>query len=362
MNFDLSEEQQMLAETATRLFDGHARQAEPDAKAQWRDYQELGLIALPLPAALDGLGGGEEEIMLVMQAYGAACGTAPYLQSVLLSGRLLAEAGGENGERALSALLAGERQYALCLFEPDSRYRWDEPATRAEQIDNGWRLTGAKVAVCDAGADSWLICPAAVEGGLGLFLVPPGAAGVAREEGIAPDGRPSANIRFDGVMLADDAAIGDPAMNRAHLARIVDQAIAACCAEAVGAMEKLLDITVDYMATREQFGTAIGTFQALQHRAADMLVEIEQARSITIYAISMMAATEAERHVAVSAAKALVNRASRFVGCEAVQLHGGMGLTSEYPAGRFFQRLTTLENLFGDTHHHLCEVERGGGV
>jgi alkylation response protein AidB-like acyl-CoA dehydrogenase len=167
---------------------------------------------------------------------------------------------------------------------------------------------------------------------------------------------------LDGVEIPETAAIGDPADNGELVVEVVDGAILACCSEAIGAMEKLLALTVEYLGTRNQFGTAIGSFQVLQHRAADMLIALEQARSITIHAISMMDAPPAQRHIAVAAAKALANRTSRFVGSQAIQLHGGMGLASEYPAGRYFQRLTVLETLFGDSNHHLTEMEKGGGL
>ncbi len=198
--------------------------------------------------------------------------------------------------------------------------------------------------------------------GLGLFVIPPGAPGLTVDQHPTPDGRQAADVTLNGIALPLDAAIGDPARNEAILAEAIDGAILATCAEATGAMERLLAITVDYLHVRKQFGVAIGSFQALQHRAADMLIAIERARSISIYAASMMEADPAARGVAVAASKALVNQSARFVGQQAIQLHGGMGLTSEYPAGRYFQRLTVLESLFGDMDHHLAVVERAGGL
>lgn len=359
MNFEPGEDQQLLVTSVERLFSDHAAQGAADPAAQWRDYRDMGLLGLPFAQASGGLGGAVEDVMLVMEAFGRALGRAPYPSSVLLAGRLLDAVGAGD---LLAGLIAGERRPVLCLFEPGRRYRWDDPATAAERIDGGWTLSGGKCAVLDADADSVLICPAMTADGLRLFAVAPRTAGMTVDLLPTPDGRRAANVRFDAVALPADAEIGDPATNHMLLAAAIDGAIAATCAEMVGAMEKLLEITVDYLGTRRQFGVAIGSFQALQHRAADMLMAIEQARSMTIHAVAMMGEAADDRAPAVAAAKALVNRSARFVGQQAIQLHGGMGLTSEYPAGAYFQRLTVLENLFGDTDHHLDAVERAGGL
>lgn len=358
MNFDLSEEQLMLADAVDKQFAAHAQDASAETAGQWRDYADLGLLGLPFAEDQGGFGGGHEEVMLVMEAYGRHLGTAPYRQSVLLGGRLLATAASD----ALAPLIAGQSRLALGLFEQGNRYGWESVSTIAERTDEHWYLTGRKIAVEDADADTAILCLASTPDGAALFMIPPGAAGLTVEEHRTPDGRPSANIALDGVMLPDSAMLSGANVARDIVAEALDGAIVACCAEMVGAMEKLLSLTTDYLNTRKQFGVAIGSFQVLQHRAADMLVAIEQARSMTIYAVSMMEAPADRRSVAVAAAKALVNQSSRFVGTQAVQLHGGMGLTSEYPAGRYFQRLTTLENMFGDTDHHLSVVEAGGGL
>jgi alkylation response protein AidB-like acyl-CoA dehydrogenase len=359
MNFDLSEEQQLLADTVGKLFETHANVGTRDASAEWRDYVALGLPGLPFPAALGGHDGGHEAVMLVMEAYGRTLAEAPYLQSILLAGRLLALAGAQD---PLAAVIDGGKHAALCLYEPGSRYRWEAPTTRAVRTGKGWTLDGRKIAILDAGNADLLLCAAGVDDGFGLFCMAADTPGITRQSRPTPDGRSAADITFSNVSLPADAAIGLPATNRALLAETIDGAIAACCSEAIGAMDRLLAITVDYLRVRQQFGVAIGNFQALQHRAADMLVAIEQARSMTIYAVSMLETPAKQRGVAVAAAKALVNRAARFVGSEAIQLHGGMGLAAEYPAGRYFQRLTVLETLFGDTGHLLARVEQGGGL
>ena len=354
MNFDPSEEQQLLADAVGGLLEGHA--AGPrDPAAEWRDYRDFGLLDLPFSAEL----GGPETMMPVMEAYGRTLAQAPYLQSILLAGRVLALAGAND---TLAAIRAGERKAALCLYEPGLRYRWDAPASVAVRSDAGWVLSGRKVAVLDAPGAGLFLVPATTPDGLSLFLVPADAPGVALHARPTPDGRHAADLAFDAVLLPADAQLGTPSATRAILAEAIDGAVAACCSEMVGAMARVLAITTEYLAVRTQFGVVIGSFQALQHRAADMLVAIEQARSMTIYAVSMLGAPAAERSVAVAAAKALVNRNARFVGSEAIQLHGGMGLASEYPAGRYFQRLTVLETLLGDTDSLLDQVEQGGGL
>ncbi len=358
MNFDPSEEQVMLAEMVGKLFASHAERDLRDADAEWRDCLVYGLTGLPFPERQGGLGGGHEEIMLVMETMGRHLAAAPYLQSVLMAGRLL----GLADRPELGALLEGGLRSALCLFEPGQRYVWDAPATQAELTGDGWVLSGAKLAVLDLDRKCSLIVPAKVPEGLGLFLIRPGTAGVTLDIRPTPDGRTAANVTLVGVNVPTGAAIGDPAGNAALLAEVVDGAILATCAESIGAMEQLLALTVDYLNVREQFGAAIGTFQALQHRAADMLIAIERARSMTIYAASMMGSAHEHRSMAVAAARALVNQSSRFVGQQAIQLHGGMGLASECAAGAYFQRLTVLETLFGDTDHYLSIVEKGGGL
>ncbi|WP_109807260.1 acyl-CoA dehydrogenase family protein [Sphingosinithalassobacter portus] len=362
MNFDLDEEQELLRASASRLFEDHAQAGQDDAAAQWRDYCDMGLIALPFPAAVGGLDGGHEAVMLVMDAYGAALARQPYLQPVLLAGRVLAQSEGELAASALAGLLDGSRRAALCLYEPRGRYRWELPQTSALRTGEGWTLRGEKRAVLDADGADLLLCPASVRGGVALFAVPVDAPGVTLSTRRTPDGRSASDVVFADVALGTEAMIADHRSAGAAIAAAVDGATAACCAEMVGAMDRLLAITVDYINTREQFGQPIGAFQALQHRAADMLVAIEQARSMVYYAVAMLDAEPAQRKVAVAAAKALVNRSARFVGTEAIQLHGGMGLASEYPAGRYFQRLTTLETMFGDTDHLLGIVETAGGL
>ena len=360
MNFGLSEEQQMLSDSVDRMMAGHAQAAAADPISHWQDYCDLGLPALSLPEAQGGYGGAEE-VMIAFTAYGRYLAEAPLLQT-LLAGRVLSEAAGERAHDLLARIISGQDRVALCLWEPNSGWHWDAPQTRADPMAQGWRLSGQKTAVLDADESVWLLCPARMADGIGLFLVPPNSDGAKIKTMRTPDGRRVANFAFDGAYLPADTAIGDPTKNGALLASAIDEGIAAVCAEMVGAMDRLLEITVEYMETRKQFGVSIGSFQALQHRAADMLIEIEQAKSMTFHTVAAQRKDAANRSCNVAAAKALVNRAARFVGQQAIQLHGGMGMTEEYPAGRYFQRLTVLEMMFGDTDHHLSQVEKAGGL
>lgn len=364
MNFELDDEQRMLRESIGATL-ARQRESDPGATAAWAELRDLGALALPFPDALGGLDGGPEEIMLVTDAIGRSLARAPYLQSVVLAGGLLADAATRYGDPAAQELVrataSGEARPALCLYEPERRYALDPVATLVRREEGGWVLDGAKCAVFQADANSTLVVPARCDRGLALVVVPPGSSGLTVETRRTPDGQSAADVAFTDIRLPHDAAIGDPAENAHLLAEAVDRAIAAVCAEMVGAMDALLHLTVDYLGDREQFGAPLGTFQAVQHRAADLLVAIEQARSMTYLAIARLGRDARGRMAAVAAAKAFVNRSARFVGQQAVQLHGGMGMTAEYPAGRYFQRLTTLELLFGDTDHHLARYEAAGG-
>lgn len=364
MNFELAEEQRMLRDSIGAALDRQRERAMP-ADSAWAELRDLGVLALPFPEALDGLGGGPEDVMLVMEAIGRSLSRVPYLQSAVLAGRLLSDIGmlyGAEGPRELvRSIAAGTARAALCLHEPGRRYALDPVVSQARRSETGWRLDGAKSAVFQADAATTLIVPANTGGGMVLLLVPPGTEGLAVEARSTPDRQACAEVTFAGVNLPGEAAIGICGAPERLLAEALDHAIVAVCAEMIGAMDALLALTVEYLGVRKQFGAPLGAFQAVQHRAADMLVAIEQARSMTYFAIARLEGDANQRTAAAAAAKAVVNRNARWVGQQAIQLHGGMGMTSEGLAGRYFQRLTTLELLFGDTDHHLARYEAAGG-
>ena len=372
MDFDLTDEQRLLADSVHRFVSGaypdletrKAYRAEPAgyAAANWAAMAEMGLLALPLPEDQGGFGGGPVETMIVMEAFGRGLVVEPYLASIVLGLGLLRRVGGQDA--LVEQVAAGEIALAFAHQERQARHDLHDVATTARQDGPDWVLDGAKGVVLHGDSAGRLIVSARMEGGrrdrdgIGLFLLDPAAPGVTRRGYATQDGLRAAEVVLEAAratLLAGDAL--------PLIELVVDEAIAATCAEAVGAMETLRDLTVDYLKTRQQFGQAIGAFQALQHRAADMLVATEQARSMTMYAAMMVQdADPVARGTALSAAKALVGRLADQLGKDAIQLHGGIAMTEEYKAGHYFRRLSMLGVLFGDVDHHLRRVVAAGGL
>ena len=376
MDFDLSDEQRLLRDSVDRLiadrygFEQRRRYArEPNgwSRANWAQFAELGLLGLPFDEAHGGFGGGGVETMFVMEAFGRGLVLEPYLSTVLLSGGLIRRAGSA-GQQAelLPRIAAGALLLGFAQQERESRYDLADVRTVARRDGEAWRLDGAKSLVLHGDTADALVATARVcgerrdRGGIGLFLVDAAASGVARHGYPTQDGLRAADVRFEA---APAIALGEPGTGLAAVERVVDEATAALCAEAVGLMAEMHAITVDYLKTRKQFGRAIGEFQALQHRAVDMLVALEQARSMAMFAAMMSAEDDAEaRARAVSAAKVQIGRSGRLIGQEATQLHGGIAMTMEYKVGHYFKRMAMIERMFGDTEHHLARVAAKGGV
>lgn len=375
MDFRLSEEQRLLKESVDRLVGEHygfaeraraAREPKGWSAAIWSRFAELGLLGLPFAEGDGGFGAGAVETMIVMEAIGRGLLLEPYLSTVVLGGGLLRHAGSATQRAALvPRIAAGELRLAFAQMERDSRYDLAAVRTKAAQSSGGWRLDGAKSLVLHGDSADRLIVSARVSGalgdrdGIGLFLVDATATGLTRHGYPTQDGLRAAEVTLDGVAAE---ALGDPEAGLPAIERVADEAIAALCAEATGAMEAAHALTLDYLKTRRQFGRAIGEFQALQHRAVDMYILVEQARSMELYA-TMMASEDdaAARHRAVAGAKVLVGRAGRRLGQEAVQLHGGIGMTMEYAIGHYFKRLTAIDLAFGDSAHHLAQMAGRGG-
>jgi len=376
MDFDLSEEQRLLRDSVERLiadrysFEQRKQIAsKPDgwSRAMWAQFAEVGLLGLPFEEAHGGFGGGPVETMIVMEAFGRGLVLEPYLATVLLGGGLVRH-GGNASQRAeiLPAIAAGERLLAFAQAERQSRYDLADVATAARREGGGWVVEGRKSLVLHGDVADTLVVAARTSGGqrdragIGLFLVEAAGPGVNRSAMPTQDGRRVAEIAF---ARAKAAPLGDPENGLAVIERVVDEAIAALCAEAVGMMAEMHAITVDYLKTRKQFGRAIGEFQVLQHRSVDMFVALEQARSMALYATMMAGETDAAvRSRAVSAAKVQIGRSGRAIGQEAVQLHGGIAMTVEYKVGHYFKRMTMLERMFGDTGHHLSRVAESGSL
>jgi pimeloyl-CoA dehydrogenase small subunit len=379
MDFALTEEQQLLRHSVERLFADHysfeqrkryLQEAGGFGRALWRRYAELGLLGLPFAEEHGGSAGGPVETMIVMEEIGRALALEPYLATVVLAGGAI-RLGGSAAMRAavLPKIAAGDLILGFAHSEPQSRYDLADVATKARGDGAGFVLDGAKTLVLHGDSAEKFVVSARVSGGqrdrdgLALFLLDAAAAGVSRRGYATIDGMRAAEVTLTGVRVPADAAIGAAGAAYPLIERVVDLAIAALSAEAVGAMAAMHAATVEYMKTRKQFGVTIGSFQALQHRATEMFVALEQARSMAMLATMMTAEDDVrERRQAISAAKVQVGRSSRFVGQQAVQIHGGIGMTMEASIGHYFKRLTALDTLFGDADYHLGLVAAGGGL
>jgi pimeloyl-CoA dehydrogenase small subunit len=373
MDFDLSEEQHLLKESVGQLltdqYDFAARRkalAEPEgwSRALWRQFANLGLLGLSFPENLGGSAAGPVETMIVMEAMGRALVVEPYLATSVLCGGLLRRAATATQQAVLvPALVSGEQIYAFAHAERHSRYDLTAVDTIARRDGSDFVIDGAKSLVLHGDSADRLIVLARTTGsgndrqGLGLFVVPAMASGVVRRGYPTQDGQRAAEIEFDAVRITSDDVLGDPEGAAEVVEQVVDEAMAALCAEAVGAMAAALDLTLDYLRTRRQFGVPIGSFQALQHRAVDMLMALEQARSMAMLAAMMASESDAEeRSKAVASAKVQIGRSGRFIGQQAVQLHGGIGMTAEHHIGHYLKRLTAINIAFGDADHHLARL------
>lgn len=379
MNFDLSDEQRMLKDSVDRLvaeqydFESRKRYAAlPDgwSRELWSHFAEMGLLALPFGEEDGGFGGGPVETMIVMEAFGRGLVLEPYLSTIILCGNLL-RLGASSAQRAelIPEIAGGGLLMAFAHSEAQSRYELADVATTARQDGGEWILDGAKRYVIHGDSADRMIVSARVSGGrrdregIALFLVDPKVAGVSRRGYTMQNGVRAADVSLADVRVPAAATIGTIGQALPLIERVVDIATAAICTEAVGSMEKATEITVEYLKVRKQFGVTIGSFQALQHRAVDMLVAVEQARSMAMFATMMADDADArERAKSISAAKVQVGKSARFVGTQGVQLHGGIGVTEECNVGHYYRHLSVLELLFGDTDHHQAALARAGGL
>ena len=364
MNFDYTEEQTALQDTLRRFFArdygfehrrAMSRSADGFDRAAWATFAEFGILALPFPEDFGGLDGSAVDSMLVMEMLGRGLALEPYLPSVVLCGGLIRDAGSAAQKEALlPAIAGGELMLAFAHFEARGRYALDHVATQATPAGGGWKLDGAKAVVLAAPSAHKFIVSAQDGTGLSLFLVDAKAPGLSLRSYPTQDGARAADVRLDAVQVGAEALIGPAGGALPLIERAVDCANAALCAEAVGIMAALNEVTLDYLKTRKQFGTPIGKFQALQHRMADMVIATEQARSMaTLAAVRADSPDAAERSRCIAAAKAYVLQSARLVGQQAVQLHGGMGVTDELNVGHYFKRLTMIGLTFGDVDYHL---------
>ena len=373
MDFTLTDEQRLLKDSVDRLmadryaFDRRKTYLqEPNgwSAALWSQYAELGLLGLPFAEQYGGFGGGAVEVMLVMESFGRALILEPYVASVVLGGTAIRLGGSERQKsRVLPAIADGSMKLAFAHGERQARYDLTDVMTTARKEGSGWLLDGAKSVVTHGDCADALVISARTSGerddagGIALFLVDANANGVARRGYAMRDEQRAAEVSLSGVRVEEDAVLGEVGNGLPLIERIIEAGIAATAAECVGCMDALYNMTLEYSRTREQFGRTIGSYQVVQHRLADMLMSLEQGRSMAMLAAMMVDEPDAnERAHNIAMAKVGVGQAGRFVSQNAVQLHGGIGMTEELAVGHYFRRCMVIERLFGDTAHYLAKL------
>jgi len=369
MNFEHTEERRMLADSLNRFIaeqyafetrDRIAASNEGYSKAMWQQFAELGVIGALLREEDGGFGGGGFDIAVVFEALGRGLVIEPFLGSAVLAAEAISAAGSAEQKARLASIADGSAIAGFAHDEPATHYELARVQTRAERGGDGWVLNGAKAVVAQGEAADWFVVSArsggAVddEAGISLFLVPKDVAGVQVIGIPTIDGGRVAELRFNHVQLDAGALLGEEGQGYAVLERAVGRGVLALCAESLGAMEAAKAATLDYLRTRKQFGVPIGSFQALQHRMADLLLEIEQARSAVINAAAALDGERIVRERALSAAKASIGRIGTLVAEECIQLHGGIGMTWELPLAHYAKRLVMIDHQLGDEDHHLA--------
>ncbi|MEM8942288.1 MAG: acyl-CoA dehydrogenase family protein [Pseudomonadota bacterium] len=368
MNFDYTEEQTMLRDSVARFiqddYDFDQRRAitasdEGVSRDHWNTFAELGWLSVPFAEEFGGFGGGPVDVMVMMEEFGKGLVVEPYFATVILYGGLLRAAGSDQQQAELiPGIVDGSRLGAFAYLERQSRYELADIATRASAADDGFVLNGEKVAVLNgANADS-LIVSARTSGdqydekGISLFVVPADAPGINRVDYQMMDGQRVANIVFENVKLPASALLGDLDSGFSAIDRVAQEALVALGAEALGLMAQLNAKTLEYTKTREQFGVAIGSFQALQHRMVETFMSFEQAKSIVYRAVCALEQGDADTRRTIHAMKVMIERCGKHVFEEAIQLHGGMGLTDELDIGHYAKRLMMINATFGDGDYH----------
>lgn len=369
MDFNFSEEQEMVRDGLSRMvreqYDWETRRKAIASEAGWRpevwaQLAELGILGMPFSEADGGFGGGAVDAMIVMQEFGKGLVVEPFVPTVVCAGGFLKHAGtAAQKEEHIGGIVAGTRVFAFAYAEPRGRYDYADLETTAKKDGSGYVLNGHKAVVIGAPWASHLIVTARTSGerrdrdGVSLFVVDKTAPGVITRDYETVDGRRASEVYFENAAVPAEALIGEEGAALPLIERVADEAIAAQCAEACGAMKVAHAMTVEYSRQRKQFGVPIGSFQVLQHRMVDMYTAYEQSVSLTYLATLRLDASEIERKRAVSAAKVGIGQAARLIGQEAVQIHGGNGVTDEYAIGHYFKRLTIFDSEFGDVDHHM---------
>ena len=369
MDFKLSDEQILLKNSVDRfLADEYSldkrrslvASEEGFDRKNWKTFANLGWLAVPFSETNGGLGGGPVEIMVLMEAFGRRLVVEPYLHVIVTAAPLIEALGDEKLKTTiLPNIIGGEKLAVLAHVEPQARYNLADIAAKATATSQGYKISGHKAVVFyGASADHYVVSARTSgnqkdEHGISLFLLDANLAGITKRPYPTVDGLKAAEIAMNEVEVSKSALIGGEGSAFTAIETVVDHATTAACAEAVGLMDSLHEQTLEYLNTREQFGTKLGKFQALQHRSVDMFVACQEARSLMYLATLSLERSRKERIRAVSAAKAHIGKAGRLVGQEAVQMHGGMGMTDELAIGHYFKRLTMIDTLFGNSDFHL---------
>lgn len=372
MDLEFNEDQTMLSDTVRRFvtdnYDFVARQKIIESGAGWsRDIwakmAELGLLGIAFSGPDGGFGGGGVEQLIVMQEIGSGLMLEPYFASIILAGGVIRiGASAECKAEILPGLIAGESICTLAHYEVGMPRHTLDAGCTAIPAEGGWQLDGQKIAVLHAGSADQFIVSARTDEGVSLFLVPAGAPGLSVDACQGYDSVPAGSLRLEKVRVGADAVIGAIGGGGAILDHAFDDANAALVAEAVGVMSEAFDLTVGYLKTRKQFGVAIGSYQALQHRAAEMLIELELSRSMAILAALSTNLDPIQRKRNISAAKTQICKSGRRIAQEAVQMHGAIGVTTEYKVGHALKRLTAIEAMLGDRDCHLGRIIELGGI
>ncbi|UPJ48629.1 acyl-CoA dehydrogenase family protein [Bradyrhizobium sp. 200] len=376
MDLTLSDEQRLLRESADRFVSetytaDHRRRIANDplgfSADLWKQFADLGWLALPISEAHGGLGGGAIEIGILMEAFGRGLVSEPYLSTVVIGASLIAECGTEAQKQALLPKIAdGSLYLAFAHSERQARFDLADVRTTARKTPDGWRLDGHKTAVLDGNAAGQIIISARADDGTGpgrlcLFLVPQGTVDLALRDFPRLGGGRACNLELNGVQLPADALLGDGGDALPAIEAVIDRAMAALGAEAVGIMQTLLEQTLEYTKIRKQFGRPLSANQVIRHRLADMAMQCDEARSMALRAALMADAEPVARSRAASGAKAKIGKCARFVAEQSVQLHGAMGVTGELDIGAYFKRLLAFDTLFGSSAHHYRRHAALGG-
>ncbi len=369
MDFAFTSEQDMLRDTVARLvreqydFDTRRKVAKSEAgwrPEMWTQFAELGLLGASFSEADGGFGGSPIEAMIISEEFGKGLVIEPYLQTVVIGGGFLRYGGtAAQKEENLAELIGGERRYAFAYSEPKSRFDLSDVSTTAKKDGNGFVLNGHKAVVTGAPFATHLIVTARTSGaqrdaaGVTVFLLPKDAKGVSTRDYPTVDGLRASEVYFENVSVGADAVIGEVGNGMPLIEKVADEAIAALCAEAIGCFKVLNEATISYAKQRKQFGQPIANFQVLQHRMVDMFMAAEQATSMTYMVTLKLGEPDRQRKLAASGAKVQIGKAGKLISQDAVQIHGGMGMTDELNVGHFFKRVTMIESQFGNTDWHL---------